>query len=122
MNQDSEQFDTDPGEQAQGGYRGGYQPQEGNQQIVESEPEQGESHHQAYNSRHRLGSTSLKMRPNTSSALSYVGWWITGLFFLFAERRNRFVRFHAIQSLLTFVVISLIWVFLKYVFALQCLA
>src|ERR1700731_1181174 len=55
-----------------------------------------------YNLDDPLGPTSMKFNPRISAALSYVLWWITGLIFLVAERRNRFVRFHAIQSILTF--------------------
>ncbi len=44
-----------------------------------------------------------------AAALSYVFAWVTGfIFFLFAEKRNRFVRFHALQSLLFFGVISIL--------------
>jgi uncharacterized membrane protein len=38
--------------------------------------------------------------------LCYAGWWVTGLVFLFAERRNQEVRFHAAQSLVVFGVLS----------------
>ena len=38
-----------------------------------------------------------------AAAISYVFGWATGfIFFLFAEKHNRFVRFHALQSLLFF--------------------
>ncbi|QBD83722.1 hypothetical protein EPA93_39140 [Ktedonosporobacter rubrisoli] len=33
--------------------------------------------------------------------MSYLFWWVTGLIFLFVERKNRFVRFHAAQSVIT---------------------
>lgn len=41
-----------------------------------------------------------------ASVLCYAGWWVTGLVFLFAERQNAAVRFHAAQSLVVFGVIS----------------
>jgi uncharacterized membrane protein len=41
-----------------------------------------------------------------ASVLCYAGWWVTGLVFLFAERRNQAVRFHAAQSLVVFGVLS----------------
>jgi len=41
-----------------------------------------------------------------ASVLCYAGWWVTGLVFLFAERQNMTVRFHAAQSLLVFGVLS----------------
>jgi uncharacterized membrane protein len=36
------------------------------------------------------------------AALSYVGFWFTGLLMLLFVRENRFIRFHAVQSLLFF--------------------
>lgn len=46
--------------------------------------------------------------PQTNAALlSYLGWWITGLIFYFLEG-DRFVRFHALQSIFTFGGISLL--------------
>ncbi|MDP2055857.1 MAG: hypothetical protein Q8L75_19640 [Acidobacteriota bacterium] len=45
-------------------------------------------------------STSTGVDPRLAAVLCYAGWWVTGLVFLFAERRHRGVRFHAAQSLL----------------------
>lgn len=36
--------------------------------------------------------------PNVAAAISYI--WIVGLIFFFIEKENRFVRFHAMQSIL----------------------
>jgi len=71
-----------------------------------------------YNLGNRLGSTSLKLAPNVSAALSYAGWWITGLIFLIGERHNRFVHFHALQSVFVFLILSLVWSVLKVLFSL----
>jgi uncharacterized membrane protein len=38
----------------------------------------------------------------TAAVLAYLGWWVTGLIFWSIERRDRLVRFHAIQSTLAF--------------------
>ncbi|MBM3807563.1 MAG: hypothetical protein FJW22_05140 [Acidimicrobiia bacterium] len=46
--------------------------------------------------------TSTGVDARLASVLCYAGWWVTGLVFLFAERRNSTVRFHAAQSLLVF--------------------
>lgn len=51
-------------------------------------------------------STSTGVDARLSSILCYAGWWVTGLVFLFAERRNSEVRFHAAQSLVVFGVLS----------------
>ena len=34
--------------------------------------------------------------------LSYVAGWITGLIFFLIEKENKFVRFHALQSMIAF--------------------
>jgi uncharacterized membrane protein len=38
---------------------------------------------------------------NTAAALTYVLWWLTGIIFLLIEK-DKFVRFHAMQSIITF--------------------
>ena len=40
--------------------------------------------------------------------LSYLGGWVTGLIFLLLKRENRFVRFHAMQSLIFFGAMSMV--------------
>lgn len=51
-------------------------------------------------------STSTGVDARLASVLCYAGWWVTGLVFLFAERRNQDVRFHAAQSLIVFGALS----------------
>ncbi len=51
-------------------------------------------------------STSTGVDARLTSVLCYAGWWVTGLVFLFVERRHRGVRFHAAQSLLVFGTLS----------------
>jgi uncharacterized membrane protein len=47
------------------------------------------------------GVSGTGLEPNLAAALSYVGWAMTGiLFFYVFEPRDRFVRFHALQSIL----------------------
>jgi uncharacterized membrane protein len=46
--------------------------------------------------------TSTGVDARLSSVLCYAGWWVTGLVFLFAERRHAGVRFHAAQSIVVF--------------------
>ena len=45
---------------------------------------------------------SLGMRARTAGWLSYLLGWVTGLIFFLLEKENRFVRFHAMQSILFF--------------------
>jgi uncharacterized membrane protein len=53
-------------------------------------------------------STSTGVDARLASVLCYAGWWITGLVFLFAERRDRMVRFHAAQSLIVFGAVTVV--------------
>jgi uncharacterized membrane protein len=47
---------------------------------------------------------------NLASAATYVLGWLTGIIFLLVEKDNKTVRFHAMQSILTFLPLSiLIW-------------
>ena len=46
--------------------------------------------------------TSTGVDARLASVLCYAGWWVTGLVFLFAERRHAGVRFHAAQSIVVF--------------------
>lgn len=39
---------------------------------------------------------------NTAAALSYLLGWATGIVFLLIEKEDKFVRFHAMQSIITF--------------------
>jgi len=43
---------------------------------------------------------------NTAGALSYVLGWLTGLVFVLVEKENKYVRFHAMQSLMFFAVLT----------------
>ena len=46
--------------------------------------------------------SSLNLPQNTEAALTYLAGWLTGLVFLFVEKENKFVRFHAMQSVIAF--------------------
>lgn len=45
---------------------------------------------------------------NLKAALAYLAGWITGLIFLLTEKEDKFIRFHAAQSLVLFGGISII--------------
>ena len=49
-----------------------------------------------------LGKTSTGMQPNVAALLCYILGIITGLVFYLIEKENKFVRFHAMQSIVTF--------------------
>ncbi|HIE17591.1 MAG TPA: DUF4870 domain-containing protein [Dehalococcoidia bacterium] len=51
--------------------------------------------------------TSVGLEENVSGLLCYVAWWISGIIFLLLERENKFVRFHALQSIIAFGILTL---------------
>ena len=55
------------------------------------------------------------MQQNVAALLCYVLGWITGLIFLFIDKRP-FVRFHAMQSLLVFGGIHVLHILLSFLF------
>ena len=50
---------------------------------------------------------------NVAAALAYLLGWITGVAFLIIERDSAFVRFHAMQSTIVFVALSVISILLQ---------
>jgi uncharacterized membrane protein len=46
--------------------------------------------------------TSTGLQQNIAGLLCYVVGWITGIIFLILEPNNKFVRFHAVQSIVVF--------------------
>ena len=53
--------------------------------------------------------TSSGLDENVAGALAYGLGWITGAMFLLTEPSNKFVRFHALQSIIVFGGLSLAW-------------
>lgn len=51
------------------------------------------------------GKTSSGLDENVAGLCCYVLWAITGIIFLLIEKENRFVRFHALQSIFVTIVI-----------------
>ncbi|MCS7106425.1 MAG: DUF4870 domain-containing protein [Candidatus Aenigmarchaeota archaeon] len=52
--------------------------------------------------------TSLGLEENIEGALCYVILWITGLIFLLLERESKFVKFHALQSIIVFLGLTVV--------------
>ena len=50
--------------------------------------------------------TSTGLEANVAGLLCYVAGWISGLVFILIEKENKFVRFHAMQSIIVFGVLS----------------
>jgi uncharacterized membrane protein len=109
-----------------GGYRGAAtaQPLEALNDLQESSPESyyppsegGYQQHYGYQQPYLAPPTgyispyertSMSMRASAAGWLSYLGGWVTGLIFLLLKRENRFVRFHAMQSLIFFGAMSMV--------------
>ena len=51
--------------------------------------------------------TAKDIQPNLAGSLCYLLGWVTGIVFLIAARKNPFIRFHAVQSIVTFGLITL---------------
>jgi len=55
-----------------------------------------------------MNRSSTGLEENLAGALCYALGWITGLIFLLVEQRSPYVRYHAMQSLLTFGALTVI--------------
>jgi uncharacterized membrane protein len=53
--------------------------------------------------------TSMNIEENIASMLCYIGVWVTGLIFYLLEKENKTVKFHAMQSLLTFIGVFIVY-------------
>ncbi len=49
-----------------------------------------------------MAKTSLGLEENIEGALCYILGWLTGIIFYILEKDNKFVKFHAKQSILVF--------------------
>jgi len=58
-----------------------------------------------------MGKATFGLDENVASAACYVLTWVTGIIFFVMEKDNKTVRFHAMQSILTFLpLMILIWI------------
>ncbi len=68
------------------------------------------------NEKPQSAKTSLGMGQNLEGALCYLLGWITGLIFLIAEKDNKFVRFHAVQSIILAVALTVLSILIGLIF------
>ncbi len=54
--------------------------------------------------------TSMGLEPNLAAALSYLVCLVTGIVFFLMEKENKFVRFHAMQSILFYAALIVLYV------------
>ncbi len=63
----------------------------------------------------RSTKSSTGLDENVAAFLSYLLWFVTGFVFYWEEKKSEFVRFHALQSIITFIPVSLILLILGWV-------
>ena len=61
------------------------------------------------------GKTSTGLEPNIAGLLCYVLGWVTGIIFFVLEKDDKFVRFHAMQSIIVFGAITVAWIILGFI-------
>lgn len=59
--------------------------------------------------------TSLGLTPNVAAALSYVFGFISGIIIFMMEKENRFIRFHAMQSIFLSAIFFVLTVILDFI-------
>ena len=57
--------------------------------------------------------TSTGLEANIAGLLCYVLGWVSGLVFILIEKENKFVRFHAIQSIVVFGALTVVSIVLS---------
>jgi uncharacterized membrane protein len=63
----------------------------------------------------KQGQSSTGMEENVAGLVTYVLWLVTGILFLVIEKKSRFVRFHAMQSILVSAVLILLNMILGFI-------
>jgi len=61
------------------------------------------------------GKSSTGLEQNIAGLLCYLAAWITGIIFLVIEKENKFVRFHAWQSIIVFGAITILSIVLGFI-------
>ncbi len=84
----------------------GLSPEE-KQQIYEEEKARIEARERIEREKYQAAGTSTGLAPNIAGLLCYVLGWISGIIFLVLEQKDRWVRFHAAQSLVVFGILTI---------------
>jgi uncharacterized membrane protein len=72
------------------------------QPVNKSEQPVSQSEQPVNKSEQPVKKTETGLQENIAGLLCYVLGWVTGIVFLFIEKNNKFVKFHAIQSIVVF--------------------
>jgi uncharacterized membrane protein len=59
--------------------------------------------------------SSTGLNTNVAGLLCYLGWWLTGLIFFLIEKENKTIRFHAMQSIITFVAVTILMIIFGFI-------
>lgn len=59
--------------------------------------------------------SSTGLTANVAGLLCYVALWITGIIFVVLEKKSTFVKFHAWQSIMTFGVLTVAYLVLRWI-------
>lgn len=62
-----------------------------------------------------MAKSSTGMEENVAALLSYLVGWVTGLIFFLIEKESKFVKFHAMQSIIVFGGLFIINLILSYI-------
>jgi len=62
-----------------------------------------------------MAKSSTGLEENIAGLLCYVAGWVTGLIFFLIEKDSKFVKFHAMQSIVTFVALFIIYIVLSFI-------
>ena len=104
----------DPNQQNQYGGYSASQPPYGQQQPPYEQQQPPYGQQQPYGMGNS-SDTSMGLRQNIAVVLSYAFGWLSGLIVFFVEKKNRLVRFHAMQSILLFGTVSVLDIILNWV-------
>ena len=83
--------------------------------IYEEEKARLEAEEKARRDKRQAGGASTGLEPNVAALLCYLGMWISGIIFLVLEQKNKFVRFHAAQSIVVFGALTILSAVLRFV-------
>ena len=49
-----------------------------------------------------MAKSSTGLEENVAGLLTYLGFWVTGLIFFLIEKDSKLIKFHSMQSIITF--------------------
>jgi len=62
-----------------------------------------------------MAKTSTELEENVAGLLCYVLFWVSGIIFLILEPEKKFIRFHAMQSIIVFGLLNIAGVVLRWI-------